>query len=427
MFLSFLSRSVRIGLLLVVMLLGGCIGYRVTLEQVDSLSRSGQYQQAVAALDKSGLANGKKDRLLYLMERGLLLNLAGDYQQSHRALQEADDLTEELVTRSVSRETLSFVLNDSTVAYRGEDYESAYLNYYKALNFVALGDYEAAAVEARRVDEKLTWYFDLYQGKNSYREDAFLRLLTGLLYEAYGDFDNALVAYRRSLAAYRQQRDLYRVALPELLWQRLLPLSKRFGTAEEYSGYLQQAPATLSQPAEGDALLVVLIDRGQIPPKQEAGVLLPTTRGQPIKIAVPVLAREIRAQGQVNVRLDGVRAGQVETVGNLDAIARRSLEDKQARILAKEAARAIAKESLVRHSESQLGSTAGAIARIVSILTTNADLRSWRLLPSRIEMALLPLAAGAHQVEIVLGNRSVVNRIDTGRGQVQFLYQRLFD
>lgn len=414
-----------LSLLLLTWLLSGCVGYRATLDKVDRLARSGQFSQALEQLDASGLSSGGKNRLLYLMERGVLLNLTGDYRESHRSLQAADDLTEELVTRSLSGEALSFVVNDSTVPYRGEDYESAYLNYYKALNFLALGEFEAAAVEARRVDEKLSWYFDLYQGKNSYREDAFLRLLTGLLYEAYGDPGNAQVAYRRSLNAYRKQRELYHVAIPRLLWQRLLSVSERLGYRDEHADYLAQAPAGLNWNQQGDALLVVLIDRGQIPPRQEANLLLPTTHG-PIRVSIPVLARELGTHGQVDLRLDGVTLPAPETVGNLDAIARRSLEDKKGRILAKETARAVAKEALVRRSENQLGPAAGAVARVISILSANADLRSWRLLPNRVEMALAPIAAGEHQVEIALGGQTLSQRITAEQGQVIFLHQRFF-
>lgn len=421
-------RAFRIGLSLTLLtfLLGGCIGYRQTLEQVGSMARGGEYLRALEYLDESRLASSNKDRLLYLMERGGLLNLVGEYRQSHLSLQEADDLTEELVTRSVSREALSFVVNDSTVPYRGEDYESAYLNYYKALNFVALGEFEAAAVEARRVDEKLTWYFDLYEGKNSYREDAFLRFLTGLIYEAYGDLGNAQVAYRRSLNAYRKQHDLYRLTTPRALWQRLLQVSDQLGYRDEHLGYLEQAPAGLNWQQEGESLLVVLIDRGQIPPKREAGLLVPTSRMQPIKVSVPVLGPEVRPYGQVDIRLDGVKRTGIEPVGNLDAIARRSLEDKRGRILVKEAARAVAKEALVRSSEDQLGATAGAVFRVVSILTANADLRSWSLLPSRIDMLLLPLTAGEHQVEVALGGKVVSKQVTVGKGRVVFIHERFF-
>ncbi|HKJ05295.1 MAG TPA: hypothetical protein VJ974_06850 [Geopsychrobacteraceae bacterium] len=421
-------RAFRFGLTLVLftLILNGCIGYRKTLEQVDRLALGGQYMQAVQALDESKLASSSKDRLLYLMERGLLLNLAGEYKESNRTLQAADDLTEELVTRSLSGEALSFVVNDSTVPYRGEDYESAYLNYYKALNFLALGDFEAAAVEARRVDEKLNWYFDLYDGKNSYREDAFLRLLTGLLYEAYGDPGNAQVAYRRSLNAYENQQELYKVATPRLLWKRLLYLSDQLGYRDEHARYLGQAPADLNWQQQQDALLVLLVDRGHIPPKREAALPVPTSRGQWIKVSIPVLDQETKLSHQADVRVNADKIGVVESVGNLDAIARRSLEDKKGRILLKETARAVTKESLARKTEDQYGAAAGIAFRIVSILTANADLRSWRLLPSRIDMVMVPLHAGEHQVEIAVGGKSIKKQVELEKGQVTFLHQRFF-
>jgi len=404
--------------------LSGCVGYRQTLDQVDALAHKGQYQQALTLIDDSQMASSRLSRLLYLMERGLLLNLSGDYRASHQALQQADDLTEELVTRSVSGEALSFVINDSTVPYRGEDYESAYLNYYKALNFVAQDQYEAAAVEARRVDEKLNWYFDLYKGKNSYREDGFLRFLTGLLYEAYGDDENAQVAYRQSLAAYRKQQSLYQVTPPDALWARLLSVLKRLGDHQQYTDLLAQAPPGTIDEDDG-GLLVLLLDRGQIPAKEESSILLPTTRG-PVRISIPVLERSAPLSGDVTVRVDGVVAGRPELVGNVEAIARRSMEDKKGRIIAKETARTVTKEALTRRAEGQLGDAAGALVRVISILTANADLRFWRLLPSRVELLTVPLKPGPHQVEISLGGQTLTRSVTaTERGPV-FLHHRFF-
>jgi len=41
--------------------------------------------------------------------------------------------------------------------------------------------------------------FSKYEGKNKYREDAFIRYVTGVLYESRGGINDAFIAYRKSL------------------------------------------------------------------------------------------------------------------------------------------------------------------------------------------------------------------------------------
>ena len=86
----------------------------------------------------------------------------------------------------------------------------------------------------------------------------------------------------------------------------------------------------------------------------------------------------------------------------------------------------VAKEALVRGAQNRFGELAGVAGRVLSILTNNADLRSWSLLPSRIEMALLPLPAGVHQVEMRLDGEAVSRTVELEDGQVAFWHHRFF-
>ncbi|NIQ96850.1 MAG: hypothetical protein GWO11_04175, partial [Desulfuromonadales bacterium] len=196
-----LSRLLRALALPAAVLAAGCASYDHVQEQCYGLASRGLVGESLERLEQSSLARRDRDRLLYLMEKGTLLHLKGAYRQSNEVLEAADRLFEELFTRSVSAETLSFATNDTVIPYAGADYESVYLNYYKILNYLALGETSDAAVEARRIDEKLNWFTDRYGEEHAFREDAFLRLLTGLVYEAQGDANNALVAYRKALEA----------------------------------------------------------------------------------------------------------------------------------------------------------------------------------------------------------------------------------
>jgi hypothetical protein len=406
--------------------LAGCVGYRQALEDCYLSAGTGDYRQALASLERSSLARSGKNRLLFQMEKGLLLHLHGDYRESIRVLEAADQLTEELFTRSLSAESLSFVSNDGVVPYAGEDYESVFINYYQALNYLALGDHEGALVECRRLDEKLNWFGDRFEGRMRFKESAFLRLLTGLIYEASGDANNAFIAYRKSLEAYRGDRAEAGVEVPAGLWGRLLLAARRTGFAEEYEKYREAARLAGVEPDETGTVVAVLVDRGLVPVKQEVFVLVPTEKGFPVKLAVPEFVSRPWSKGRAAVSVDGDDWVPAERVEDVDALARRSLADKQARVLAKAVARAVSKQVLARQAEKEYGPVAGLTAQVAALLTERADLRSWMSLPAEIQLALVPAEPGWRTVTVRSGGRETARAVRVDAGSVGFVTARLF-
>lgn len=406
--------------------LSGCIGPKAVQQECHLLARACNFEQALTLLDKSALAKSRKNRLLYLMERGTLLHLKGDWEESNRELEEADRLSEELFTRSLSAEGLSFITNDNVIAFAGEDYEAVFLNYLKTLNFLALGDLGAAAVESRRVDEKLNWYVDRYGERNVYREDAFLRLLTGLIYEAQGDSNNAFIAYRKSLEAYRASRTKYGVAVPGLLWSRLLTSARRTGLLEEARQVEEEAREAGVEPTAEGTVAALLVNRGSVPVKREEFILIPTEHGFPVKIAVPRFEPSAPPAGPVEVALDGSSWQSAERVQDVAAIARQSLSDKEGRVLAKAVARAVAKQLAARQAQKEKGPLAGLAVQLAALLTENADLRSWSGLPAEIWLAVLPVEPGSHTVTLRAGGASEVHSVDVAADSVGFVFTRLY-
>ena len=89
---------------------------------------------------------------LYL-DKGLLEHYAGKYADSSQSLQEAERLIEDAFTKSVTANIASYIANDNTKEYPGEDFEDIYINIFNALNYYNNGNIEGALVEIR----KLTW------------------------------------------------------------------------------------------------------------------------------------------------------------------------------------------------------------------------------------------------------------------------------
>lgn len=406
--------------------LSGCAGYRKTIEKTYLHTQAGNFEEAIKTVEASGLAGSSKNRLLYLMEKGVLLHLDGDYRQSNEVLEEADQLTEELFTRSLSAQSLSFILNDTFIPYAGEDYELVALNYYKALNYMALDQLDEALVECRRVDEKLNYFTDTYDGRNVFKESAFLRFLSGLIYEAQDDPNNAFIAYRKSLDAYRTHQGKYGVAVPKALWGRLLLAARRTGFMDEYLEYQAQARAEGLEPDEAGSLVAVIVNEGFAPLKKENFIWVPSQHGFPVRLMFPEFESRPSHSGSAQVSIDGKDWIEAEIVEDVDAVARQSLADKKVRLIAKAVIRAAAKQVAVWQAEKEYGPWAGIAAQLVAFLTERADLRSWTSLPGKVLLALVPADPGWHKVVIRFEAHQEMYWVKVKEDSVKFVTTRAF-
>ncbi|RYF03030.1 MAG: hypothetical protein EOO40_12650, partial [Deltaproteobacteria bacterium] len=168
----------------------------------------GDYRSALARLEpRPGSAYGAKDELLYLMDRGMLLHLAGDWTASNAVLAQAQQTAEALWTESIGEHAAALLTTDNALSYPGEDFELAFLHVLAALNYLGLQQHDEAQVETRALSVRLQQLSDRYQqAPNRYRDDAFMRWLGGRLHEeahrrqadaqALGD---AWVDYRHAL------------------------------------------------------------------------------------------------------------------------------------------------------------------------------------------------------------------------------------
>ncbi|MFO7983759.1 MAG: hypothetical protein R6V08_09930 [Desulfuromonadales bacterium] len=413
-------------MLLTTLLMTGCAGHGNVQESCYRLASQGQLDESLERLEESRLARQGRDRLLYLMEKGTLLHLQGAYRQSNEVLEEADRLFEDLFTRSVTAETFSFATNDTVIPYAGADYESVYLNYYKILNYLALDEISDAAVEARRIDEKLNWFSDRYGDSHSFQEDAFLRLLSGFVYEALGDANNALVAYRKSLEAFQTNQERYGVAVPQFLWRRLAVSARRTGLLEPAREYGEMAGDGDKGNDSGDGIVVVIVNNGAIPRKVPVRAVFPSGHGFPVALAVPDFAPSSFGADEIRVSLEGKRWRDAEKTEDLAAVARRSLEDRKGRVLGKAIARVVTKQLAARQARKEAGPLAGFIAQVFALTTEQADLRSWTTLPREIRTAVLPVPPGEHRLILQLGAQQKTQEVTVPPEGVAFVFTRIF-
>ena len=433
--LAFLVLLAVAGLLLTS--LSGCAGPRKVYSTVDELNAQGEFILARNYVEEHAKDYGKRNRLLYLLDRGMFAFSIGEFREAIASFTEAEELMSELYTISLSQEATTFVVNDNAAPYRGEDFESVIVNLFLALSYANLSEVDEALVEARKVDSKLTAINLQYaeNEQNAYREDPFVRLLMGILYEmgqTSTDLNDAYISYSKALQGYDSEYQRFGVSFPEPLVENLLSVASFMGRAElrtvqqRFPSYRFASRADRKEMAE----VYVLHLNGRTPIKEENIIVVPTPDAQVVKVAFPSYEK---IPGRiVGARLHALpELGKQQFVANfkvgepIGGIAIENLQNRRVRIYAKTLARVTAKYLAVRKAQreaaDQFGGWAGLLTKVTGdiliFMSEQADLRSWRTLPKEILIGKVTMPPGIYQLwaECLDASGGFVEKVELGR------------
>jgi len=389
-----------------------------------------EFLQAASIIEQNRSGYGARNAVLYDLDRGMTLHLAGQYTESNRHLEEAEQRIEGLYTRSITTETGAMLTNDNALPYEGEDFEKVMIHILAALNYLFMRQLDEALVEARKVDHQLNLLNDRYEKKNVYREDAFARYLSGILFEAKGELNDAFIAYRKAYDTYRDYGRLYATPLPPTLPADLLRLTSALGLREEHRAYRREFPSIPWLPwsetlEQGEIVLLSFV--GRAPIKGDFFLTAPVPDGAGgiylLRVALPRFIERPTDVADASIELEpgGLRARSY-LVEDVTAIAKKNLEDRLGRITAKAIARAAARyaaswairNQAAKKKDPQSKLWADLGTSLYSVAVEQADKRSWRTLPGMIRMARLTVPPGRYTVKAKYLDRggSVVGRKD---------------
>ncbi len=364
--------------LAVVAVLQGCATYSAGFAKVESATAARDLNGAIKTLDELKLTGA--DEALHHLNKGTLLRLQGNYAASNKHFDAAKDLAEKLNAISVREQLASVSVNDTMKAYEGLPSEQLMIYSFKALNYLQMGDIDAAAVEARQFDVKQ----GLIATKNSnakYLSGAFVRYLNGMVYEAAGEPDSARIEMQKAVDGYKAQNSGFGVP-PSLLADL-----KRL-TAEK--------PASSSE-------VVFILHNGLGPSLDELTIRVvnpsPQSGSALLSLSVPKFSRRSVPVSRV-VLSANTHSTTAEVVEDVNDIAEKSLNDRLPAITARAIARMVVKNTAAKElkkNNSQLGGL-GFLADIAAAVSERADTRTWSLLPGVINMARLSLPAGKHNL-----------------------------
>ncbi len=450
-----------------------CVTTTPVDESLEAELASGRYDRA---LDLVATDRRSADRLLTLLQRGHVLHYAGRFDESNAAFQQAEDLAADLYTRSVSREAAAVVTNDLALEYRAEPFELAMVPYYRAFNYLSLGDPDGAQVEARKASLTLADAVQATVRELDRPEDraaaerlgdnGFLHWFSGLLYESDGALNDAFIAYRNAARAYLATRDLTGVPPPSDLGRDLERVGLAIGFRDEVVTLRSEAPELFEGVAprpSGSGEVVLVLEGGWVARKQETMLNLPIldvdrrrygsqeawaeamvgrassgwSAGPGVSVdywltvAMPTMGPSSTGT-VVSARI--ASAGARATTVPVDDLTRRAVATfnaERGRILFKTILRALAKYAATQAAANE-NEIAGVLVNLFGVVTERADTRCWGTLPDRLSMARLALPAGDHEVTVdyldhggaTVTSETVAVRVEPG--DLVFLNRRPF-
>src|SRR5688572_6056548 len=136
------------------MLISACATYYETSNDFSKEFELGNIERALDVLKDDRQYSKANNKLLYHVNRGLLLSMEGEYEASNKAFEKAYLFGEDFKVNYFA-EAASYLTNPMITMYRGEDHENLMPLYYKAINFLKLEKYEEALVECKRLNIRL--------------------------------------------------------------------------------------------------------------------------------------------------------------------------------------------------------------------------------------------------------------------------------
>ena len=418
--------------ILAILFVGCATFYDKTFSLQQSIEQ-GNFESAYKQLEKEKKWSTNNHRVLYDMNRGVVAFMLGKHEESNDYFNKADFYIEDY-SKKFGSEALALVSNPMVRPYPPEDYEAIMVNYYKALNFIALKDYEGALVECRRINIRLQVLNDRYKNhKNKYARDAFAHNLMGLIYDTMGDYNNAFTAYRHALDVYENDyTTLFGITAPLQLKKDLMLSAKKSGFHSEVRFYEKKFDMQTPSEVPGEGKLVYIWMNGFGPIKSEwsinltnmgtkngnvifgssdLGITFPLFIGNQsqekqssfknlsfVRMAFPKLVDRPLQFNRAMLKYNN-QNHPLELAEDINKIAHETLNDRMLREMGNNILRLATKQVVEQVGRSQ-NENLGTILSIVNAMTEKADTRNWQSLPYSISYAKIAMPPGNQTLEL---------------------------
>ena len=428
-------------------------GYQKEIEHAETSFYQERFSEAIPDFRELVKSSSNTDRLLYLMEAGIVFHTEEKYAKSNKVFKQAESLADTLHT-SASKQGLSFVLSDRQSNFKGESFERVLIKFYIGLNYSLLGDMENAKRSFKKVEYELKNMKVLEQ---SYRQNLVARYLDAIISENQGKYNDARVEYRNLLSQNPQFKeglaDRYILAVKEGDPDDMAKYAEGANYVKAFDANLQPIPYRPDL-----AEVVVVHQAGKSAVKESRGrlfedkvfgsVLRKTIEGMlrsrntslstATVVAMFALAenpipkykrRDLASTKEAQISLNQTPLLQTIILNGYSATAIHSFNDNYTAIVTKNVASIATKfvaAALTAHAAKTaftqknknkkgqqgaeivgdiVGAVVGAAAGFGLSSTIKPDLRCWRLIPSNFQVRRFFIEAGTYEFELVSSGR----------------------
>ncbi len=412
-------------LLALVFLANGCASYSHSVASLNTAWESADIDRAVRLTsDAADRGDGGRNAVLWYLELGAALRMAGEYEESNHAFDAAAQRISEYEERARVRLGVSAaaaITNLNALPYEGYAYDAIMLHTYKALNYMALGDLENARVElnrsflrqrdavqnnARRI-EQARQEAQEEAGKDGVDVDRSMtdERFRSQLNETYAHLEalHAYADYVNPFAVYLEA--LYFMAHPWSLGSELerARLSfERVGAMIRENEYVIQDIALIHEILMGrptPATTYVLFETGRGPVREEVRIDLAIwglSRDVPyIGAAFPDLRFRGRHDAPLTVTTsDGVHRS--ARLASMDSIVAQEFQNEMPIVITKTLLSTAAKAA-AQYAVSEATRDSGILGALVylggivyQIAMNQADTRMWQTLPKEFHLCRIP-------------------------------------
>lgn len=394
----FLLKKCNYLLILLFLFFHGCQSYTQKQRVMQKEFSQGHWDLALQALEESGLGSQSQNYVLYRMEKGMIQYVSEFYAEPVTLWNEASRKVDDLYTLSLSKTAESFVINDASTDYRGEAHERVLLPIFSSLDLFAQNNSADAAVMIRRAWEVLDDLKSENEGKNIFKYDAFSYYFAGMVFEARGDWDSAIVAYRNArdhLSSHDTGAAVSAQASDEIA--KALGRLSEYRNRKEILADLKKTNPSLTwqnqKKFNQQGEVYVIHEVGLSPMKVPKEFFIPTGDSQVVRVSFPEYRNISYLNKSSRVFLNNQLVGQPIMMEDIGLMARQALEDRRLWDFARMAARAVLKDSAAKNL-GEHNAALGVAANVFGVVTEVADTRSWTTLPDNIQVLRVLVPAG---------------------------------
>lgn len=439
------------------------------IKEVETSLYSSDFEAAVPMIRELVNESDTKDKLLYLMEAGVVLHSKGDYAASNKAFMQADQIADE-INVSISKSAMAFLVSDVESNFIGENFERVMIKLYIALNYLCLNQPENAKRYFQKVEFELK---DMKFSDAKYKQNLFARYLDAITSESLGRYNDARVQYKNLL-----EMDLDK---KEILGERYILAFKEndiadLGKFSEGKSQVQSYNKNLSKIELSSDLgeLVVINQSGKAATKESRGNLIDDPKFMlPLRTAIEA---SLRTQSSEGLTLSGVMAmlgtaenpipiykmrdkeneptstisinskliAKLKKYNDFSETAISNYNDNYSSIVSRNVASIATKIVLAavasyaagqavskKNDDNQLLGT--AVSFITGLATGYAvasslkpDLRCWRTIPSNFQAKRIFLEPGQYEITIKNNKSSIIRTVTIEKNKTSFLAIRTF-